>query len=274
MTKKLTVILNDFGLEDYFGAIKTLCTEGLGYKLLDHCSCCETRYVEGFKKNKRFEEKHEKNLQEKVDCIHYGVKSSLLHRKGEGVVFVLESFKEDDKVISTFRSRNGTRIKKKSVSTNFFDPEEQVGMVRCYGYGDNYEGSDVKTDFVCPKGCWKDRVRLPSVVKSLELREDYQLSDILYDFLGSKQVLFSSNFERSNSDNISKELMEVDLMASTMLEIQRDINTNSMKAIKEIVDATNFSRENKKLRFIPKREIDVPDSEIEGEDEAKFFDTV
>jgi len=170
--KELTVETSKFDIDSYIKSIDNLC-KALDYKPIGKCSCKETSnfYLDEIQIG-RNKIKLEKVITERVDCLHYGTKIGPFHKKEkEGVILVVESFKEDivKTAIETLYGVEDTKFK--TISTDYIGPE-QVGVIRCYGYGSRCEGEDVKIESVFPKfECCSKLVELPPTLKILKLKE-------------------------------------------------------------------------------------------------------
>ena len=274
---ELPVANTDFDV--YVSVVKDLLGD-LGYGLIKQCSCSEKRrYIEESNIKEKSKEVRETKFQENTECIHYGVKHGLFRKKGEGVVFVIESFQEGDTFSSFYSARDKNNEEPFKV-VSLGSSQEKIGVVSCYAYGGSYEGKDSSTDFVCQKNtCWGKRLCLPPVVKQLDLREYFQLSDSIHNTLYIPENSSDFDFKTENGVNdLIKEFSRFDLTIMSGASLNRVLNKKQINAVKEVAfNLTGYPvsyKESKKLKFLTKsREIDVPENVIEGEDENSFFES-
>lgn len=298
MKSKISLQLSNFEPENYFRSIEELAKQ-MGYELIGKCSCSDkTSHKENKNLGKRVRCALELyvGMNEKVDCVHYGKKTE--KNGSEGIVFVVESAKEEEIGFSinsrVFNGGNSLAV----------DSPEKMGVVRCYGYGENYAGKNIQTDFGCKEGAyWRQKLSLPASVKSLELREDFDLSSNIYDYFrvmggidaadlesnglakelsnaidASGFLLNSVDLDRDKKQKqidvingftreLSKSMNAFDLGLLASVNLDRHLKQKELYITDEIVYDTigfpTWHNGSKKKRFLKGREIDVSDKGLE-----------
>ena len=165
--RELVIEIPDDKFSNYVESIESLCKK-LGYELIGKESC-PNDVIESSEEWSRRKIKLQRNLVTKniFDCIHYGTETGPFYRrKKEGLIFLLESTRKE---VNDFLDSSYDSEKRKIVSTDF---KQNLGLVKCYGYGNNYDGEEVGISSLLPRSdCCTKMLELPSIVKEIKLIE-------------------------------------------------------------------------------------------------------